>query len=133
MSGKLLRTLARCRGAAASAAAIVAAAALLTSCDSMHESRDFARHSLSQLSAPLEGGDFYWFDVKLTADMPDDNELAEAQRLEWLATWLQSRSLCMNGYQVMERRPFEFLEHNPARYDLRYKVQCSAAASSAAG
>jgi hypothetical protein len=91
----------------------------------MHESRDFERHTLSQLSAPLEGGDFYWFDVKLTAEMPADNDVAEARRMAWLASWMAARSACGQAYEVLERRPFAFLEHNPARFDLRYKVRCA--------
>lgn len=105
----------------------------LFACESMHNSKDFDRHALSQLSAPLDGGDFYWFDVKLTADMPGEDELAEAARLQWLGAWLQGRNLCVNGHEVVERRAFEFLEHNPARYDLRYKVACTSALMDAAG
>ena len=98
---------------------------LLAGCGkSIHDSKDFYRHSLSQLSTPREGGDFLWFDVKLTAEYPDKNENAEAKRMEWLTDWLEVRKLCANGYEILERRPFEFLEHNPGQYDLRYKVQC---------
>lgn len=106
---------------------VLAAAAGGQSCSNvdMHESKDFQRHTLSQLSAPLEGGDFYWFDVKLTAEMPADNEVAEARRLGWLASWMAARSACGEAYEVLERRPFDFLEHNPARFDLRYKVRCA--------
>lgn len=95
---------------------------------SIHDSKDFYRHSLSQLSKPQEGGDFVWFDVKLTPEYPDKNEIAEQQRMEWLEGWLEVRKLCANGYDILERRPFEFLEHNPAQYDLRYKVQCKVVA-----
>lgn len=91
----------------------------------MHDSRDFERHTLSQLSVPLEGGDFYWFDVKLTAAMPADNAAAEAQRMAWLASWMTARSPCGQSWEVLERRPFDFLEHNPAHFDLRYKVRCT--------
>lgn len=94
--------------------------------DSMHESPDYYRHSLSQLSQPLDGtsADFFWFDVKLSPEYPDNNEAAEAARMQWLTAWLETRKACMNGYEILERRKFEFTEHNPARYDLRYKVQC---------
>jgi hypothetical protein len=33
----------------------------------------------------------------------------------------------VNGYTIIERRPFDYMENNPARYDLRYKVQCAVA------
>ncbi|MGI9292298.1 MAG: hypothetical protein ACR2QG_13625 [Gammaproteobacteria bacterium] len=91
---------------------------------SIHESREFERHSMSQLSTPRDGGDYVWFDVKLTAEFPDNNEYAEDKRMEWLEGWLEVRNICGNGYEIIERREFGYLEHNPARYDLRYKVQC---------
>jgi len=100
---------------------------ILTGCsamESLHESPDYYRHSLSQLSKPMEGGDFYWFDVKLTPEYPGASDAAEAARMDWLSTWLESRKACTNGYEIVERREFDFLEHNPAQYDLRYKVQC---------
>ena len=98
---------------------------MLAGCSkSIHDSKDFARHSMSQLSEPREGGGFVWFDVKLTPEYPDNNEIAEDKRMEWLESWLEVRKLCANGYEVLERREFGFLEHNPGRYDLRYKIQC---------
>ena len=100
---------------------------VVAGCDSMHESPDFYRHSMSQLSVPRMGGDFLWYDVKVSPEMPADNSQAEAQRIAWLEGWLQVRKLCLNGYEILERRPFDFLEDNPGRYDLRYKVQCTVA------
>ena len=97
---------------------------LLAGCAGMHESKDYKRHTLSQLAPPLEGGDYYWFDVSLTPELPEESETAEALRMEWLAAWLETKKVCRNGYTIVERRPFEFLEHNPANYDLRYKVRC---------
>ncbi len=99
--------------------------ALLAGCAGMHESKDYQRHTLSTLAPPLDGGDYYWFDVSITADMPEKSETAEATRMEWLVAWLETKKLCRNGHTVVERRPFEFLEHNPANYDLRYKVRCN--------
>ncbi len=104
---------------------LLIAAMLLVGCSkSIHDSKDYVRHSLSQLTVPAEGGDFFWFDVKLTPEYPDNNELAEEKRMDWLEGWLDNRKQCVNGYTIAERREFGFLEHNPARYDLRYKVQC---------
>lgn len=98
---------------------------VLTGCSkSIHDSKDYYRHSLSQLSTPREGGDYMWFDVTLTPEYPDNNSYAEEKRMEWLQGWLDVRKMCVNGYEIQERREFDFLEHNPARYDLRYKVQC---------
>lgn len=97
---------------------------LLSGCLSVHQSEDFTRHTLSQLSSPLDQSDYFWFDVKITPELPDKSEAAEARRMEWLSAWLNAHKLCAAGYEIDERRPFEFLEHNPARYDLRYKVRC---------
>ena len=69
-------------------------------------------------------GGYYWFDVKLTPEFPDNNEAAEAVRMQWLGEWLAIRKTCLAGFDVLERRPFDFLEHNPGQYDLRYKVTC---------
>jgi hypothetical protein len=99
---------------------------LATGCSTdLHQSPDYYRHSLSQLSAPMDGGDYLWFDVMLTPEYPDNNEAAEAARMQWLTAWLATRKICANGYSIIERRPFDFMENNPARYDLRYKVQCA--------
>ena len=93
--------------------------------DSIHDSPDFYRHSYSQLSTPMSGeGGYYWFDVKLTPEFPDNNDAAEAVRMQWLEEWLAIRKTCLPGFEVLERRPFDFLEHNPGQYDLRYKVTC---------
>lgn len=104
---------------------ITLSAFLLAGCSSsIHDSADYSRHSLSQLSTPMGGGDFMWFDVKSTPEYPDDNEAAETVRMQWLTSWLANRKMCANGYEIIERREFEFLENNPGQYDLRYKVQC---------
>lgn len=105
-------------------ALLVAVALMGTGCDRMHDNRDYERHSNSRISNPLAGGDYIWFDVKLTPALPLDNEMAERQRQIWLQSWLTQRKLCPAGYEIVERRPFEFLEHNPAHMDLRYKVRC---------
>ena len=72
----------------------------------------------------MDGGDYLWYDVKLSPEYPDASEVAEAKRMEWLSVWLANRKTCSDGFDIVERREFEFLEHNPARYDLRYKVRC---------
>jgi hypothetical protein len=103
----------------------------LVGCGSIHDSPDFYRHSLSQMSEPSEGGDYVWFDVKFSPENPNDNENAEAMRMQWLEAWLDVRKICGDGYVILERREFDFLEHNPGRYDMRYKVQCDVKAPSA--
>ena len=103
---------------------VVAIAAILTGCAQMHDSTDYERHANSRISTPLAGGDFIWYDVKLTPALPLENDQAEQQRMVWLRAWLEQRNLCPAGYEIEERRPFEFLEHNPAQMDMRYKVRC---------
>jgi hypothetical protein len=98
---------------------------LLSGCqNSMHDSSDYNRHTYSRITNPLDGGAYLWFDVKITATMPGDDEQVNAQHMLWLEAWLSQRKLCPHGYEILEKRPFEFLEHNPARLDLRYKVSC---------
>jgi hypothetical protein len=103
---------------------MLAAISMTAGCQQMHESADYERHRQSRISQPLAGGDFYWFDVKVTAALPLENDAAEQQRQIWLQTWLLQRKLCPAGYEILERRPFEFQEHNPAQLDIRYKVRC---------
>jgi hypothetical protein len=104
---------------------LAVSAAVLAGCAGIHESPDYERHTLSQLSQPLDGANYYWFDVTLTPEMAEESESAEALRMKWLGVWLQNKKACPNGHAVLERRPFGFLEHNPEQYDLRYKVQCN--------
>ncbi len=106
---------------------IFALALVLGGCAQMHDSTDYERHANSRISTPLAGGDFIWYDVKLTPALPLDNDQAERERMVWLQAWLAQRNLCPSGYEIEERRPFEFLEHNPAQMDVRYKVRCRVA------
>lgn len=97
---------------------------LVTGCNQLHDSTDYDRHTMSRISKPMDGGDYLWFDVKLTPALPLESEEAETQRQIWLQTWLVQRRVCLAGYEVIEQRPFEFQEHNPGRFDIRYKVRC---------
>ncbi len=106
--------------------AIVLLAMMLVGCIGMHESPDFERHRFSQLSEPFERKDILYFDVMFGPNFPDDDAVAEAKRMEWLASWLEQRKMCLAGHEIHQRRPFGMLEHNPARYDLRYEVKCKA-------
>lgn len=106
--------------------AIMLSGALLTACASFHESPDFERHRLSQLSEPFDRNDVVYFDVTFSANYPDDDSAAEAQRMQWLQQWLEQRKMCLDGHEVLKRRPFDMFENNPARYDIRYEVKCLA-------
>ncbi len=90
----------------------------------MHESPDFQRHRLSQVVVPYDKNDLIYFDVTITPEYPDDDAAAEETRMKWLGQWLDTRGMCPSGFEIVERRPFEFLEDNPARHDLRYEVRC---------
>jgi hypothetical protein len=90
----------------------------------IHESEDFERHRNSQLVISYARPDVIFFDARFSPAIPDADPAAEARRMGWLAAWLESRKLCPAGFDVVERRPFDFLEDNPARFDIRYEVAC---------
>jgi len=96
----------------------------LVACESIHESPDFDRHRYSQLTEPFERNDVVYFDVTFDPNYPDGDSAAEAKRMEWLSAWLNQRKMCLDGYEILQRRPFELLENNPARHDIRYEVKC---------
>lgn len=97
--------------------------ALASACADMHKSADFERHRYSQLVVPYDRNDVMYFDVTFNAEFPD-NEAAEATRMEWLKSWLEQRNMCAESFEVVVRRPFDPMEDNPARYDIRYEVKC---------
>ena len=100
----------------------------LTACASLHESPDYERHRLSQLTEPFDRNDVVYFDVTFSANYPDGDAAAEAQRMQWLERWLEQRKMCPDGHEILKRRPFDMFENNPARYDIRYEVKCKARA-----
>lgn len=104
---------------------------VIAGCAGMEQSPDFERHNESRLTVPYDREDVVYFDVKLSANYPDNNPAAEAKRMEWLQTWLDLKSLCPGGFNVVQRRPFRFEEMNPGRYDLRYEVACEVPAEDA--
>lgn len=112
------------------AAFVCGAVTVLAGCQGMHESKDFERHRYSQLSEPYDRNDVIYFDVKFDANYPDENPAAEEIRMEWLQAWLDQRKMCGDGYVIDKRRPFDMMENNPARYDMRYEVKCKVVATS---
>jgi len=104
--------------------------ATLAACQSIHESKDFERHRYSQLSEPYDRNDVIYFDVKFDANYPDQDPAAEKIRMGWLEAWLEQRKMCGDGYEIDKRRPFDMMEDNPARYDMRYEVKCKVAVPS---
>ena len=97
---------------------------VLAACSSLHESKDFERHRWSQIEVPYDRKDVIFFDVTISPQFPADDPAAEASRMEWLDQWMEQRSLCPAGHEVINKRPFDFQEDNPARHDLRYEVKC---------
>lgn len=85
---------------------------------------DFDRHRYSQLAQPEGPSGPVFFDVTYSADYPRDDPQAETARLAWLSGWLKLRRLCPAGFDVVSRRPFDYLEDNPARHDERWEVAC---------
>lgn len=98
---------------------------LASACADMHKSADFERHRYSQLVVPYDRNDVMYFDVTFNAEFPD-NEAAEATRMEWLNAWLEQRNICAGSFEIVARRPFDPMESNPARHDIRYEVKCGA-------
>jgi hypothetical protein len=92
----------------------------------------YNRHRLSDITLPRSGdgspsdagSDIFYFDVTVTAEFPDNNARAEAERMKWLSEWLVQRTMCPAGYEILKKRKFDYMEDNPARRDLRYEVRC---------
>ncbi|MFQ5634596.1 MAG: hypothetical protein ACE5G3_04605 [Gammaproteobacteria bacterium] len=105
-------------------ACICVCAGGLAACESIQRSSDFERHRHSRLSEPYDRNDVMYFDVRFDTAYPDEDPGAESIRLEWLAAWLRQRKMCVEGYEIVKRRPFGTMEDNPARYDVRYEVTC---------
>ena len=98
--------------------------ALVTACESLHESPDYERHTMSRLVVS-EDSDVIVFEASISPTYPENSPAAEEQRMQWLESWLMVRKLCPQGYEVLERRPFKMLEDNPANHELRYEVRCT--------
>ncbi len=90
----------------------------------LDRSADFDRHRYSQLVQPFNKAGTIYFDVRFAADFPARDPAGDAARDVWLKDWLAQRRLCPDGYDVVERRPFDYLEDNPAGYDERWEIRC---------
>ncbi|MEO7386364.1 MAG: hypothetical protein ABIX37_05470 [Gammaproteobacteria bacterium] len=100
--------------------------ALLAGCaaDVLDKSADFDRHRYSRLVQPFDKPDKIYFDVTFNTDFPADDPAAEAVRMTWLEAWITQRRLCAAGHEVALRRPFDYLEDNPAGYQERWEIRC---------
>ncbi len=105
----------------------------LAGCTAFDTPDTYNRHRLSDITLPRDksgvqaedgGGDIFFFDVTVTAEFPDNNATAEAERMKWLAEWLEQRHMCLTGHEIVKKREFDYMEDNPARRDLRYEVRC---------
>lgn len=104
---------------------ILALAVLVAGCTgALDKSEDFDRHRYSQLVQPYDRPDQIYFDVIFSADFPADDTAADAARMAWLQDWLGQRHLCAAGHEVAIRRPFNYLESNPAGYQQRWEIRC---------
>jgi hypothetical protein len=106
-------------------AALILIIVLVAACADIHKSADYERHRYSQLVVPYDRNDVMYFDVTFNAEFPD-GEATEATRMEWLKAWLGQRSMCAESFEIVDRRPFEPMENNPAHHDIRYEVKCGA-------
>ena len=102
-------------------------AALPAACAIFDDRTDYDRHRLTDLKVPREGGDVFYYDVSISGAFPADDPKAEEARMRWLDGWLKQRGMCANGHEVVRKRPFEYMEDNPAHRDLRYEVKCKPA------
>jgi hypothetical protein len=96
----------------------------LTGCTAFVDPTDFNRHRYSDITIPRDRIDLFYFDVTTVAEFPADDPQAEAERLKWLSGWMRQRQMCPSGHEVLKKRPFEFIEDNPAHRDVRYEVRC---------
>ena len=112
------------------AALTVMAAALMAGCaaDVLDKSVDFDRHRNSRIFQPHDRPDKIYFDVRFSPEYPGDDPAADLARLAWLDGWLKQRGLCEAGHEVAERRPFDYLEDNPAGYTQRWEIRCKSPA-----
>jgi hypothetical protein len=109
-------------------AGAMAGALALGACAAFDTPHDYNRHRLSEITLPRadsgRADGVFFFDVTVSGEFPDGDPAAEAQRMKWLAEWLEQRRMCPAGHEVIGKRAFEYLEHNPAHRDLRYEVRC---------
>jgi hypothetical protein len=91
----------------------------------LDKSADFDRHRYSQLVQSRDSPDKIYFDVKFAPDYPAGDPAADQARQAWLDGWLRQRKLCAGGHQVTVRRPFDYLEDNPAGYQERWEIRCA--------
>jgi len=104
----------------------MAALVLLAACaaDVLDKSADFDRHRNSRIVQPFDKPDKVYFDVRFSPEYPADDPAAEEARMLWLQGWLEQRRLCTSGHEVASRRPFDYLEDNPAGYQERWEIRC---------
>lgn len=106
-------------------AAALALALLAAGCmDIIGHSADFDRHRYSQLVESQSRPGLIYFDVSFPAAYPAGDPAADRTRAAWLEGWLDQRRLCPAGHEVTTRRPFDYLEDNPARFQERWEVRC---------
>lgn len=90
----------------------------------MHDPTDYHRHSQSGLRNDPRDEEMLWFEVRTDSAYPEDSADAEAVRMEWLQAWLDRRSLCPYGHDIVAREPIDRAEVNPYGFNLRYRVRC---------
>lgn len=108
------------------AGSVLVMAILVAGCaaDALDKSADFDRHRYSRVVQAFDQPDKIYFDVSFGADYPADDPAAEKARMAWLDAWLEQRRLCPSGHEVGVRRPFDYLEDNPAGYQQRWEIHC---------
>lgn len=82
------------------------------------------RHSMSRLYPATDGATLI-FEASVSAEYPPDDPAAEAARERWIAQWLARRSLCPDGYEILDRAHLGAAADNPYGHHLRYRLRCS--------
>ncbi|MFK7886059.1 MAG: hypothetical protein AB8G16_04265 [Gammaproteobacteria bacterium] len=81
------------------------------------------RHGMSRLWATDEGG--IVFEASISPDYPLDSPAAESAREKWMRQWLDRQSMCLHGFEVIDRKRIGSAADNPYQHDLRYTLRCT--------
>ncbi len=107
--------------------ASIAAVVCLSACAEFQSTMEYDRHRMSQLRVDEGDDSLYIFEAKTDATYPANTPEGEAARMEWITVWLRNKKACLNGFEIVERRPIPKSEMNPYRYELRYWLKCKPA------
>lgn len=100
----------------------------LAGCAAIEDQSDYHRHSMSDLREDRHNPGRLLFEATTSSQFPAESTTAESVRMEWLAAWMKRSGSCPEGWEILSRRPIDTAEVHARRHDLRYEIQCTAAA-----